>query len=105
MKNPKVWLSFILFLLVFGMVFGVAGFVLIVMFDYVFRMLFPYAVLASCIFLFTAGLVGLASDLILANSPSGRTRWLNRRATLHSLVYSVEMGSHQRRTRGAWNNV
>jgi|ERR1043165_6955308 hypothetical protein len=106
MKSTKYWLSLILFLLIFGIASGVAGFALVVMFDYVFRLLFPYAVLASSAILIGAGLLILVLDIALFSSSSVNTRWFNRRATLHSLVYSVETRSSQRRrARGVYNNA
>ena len=106
MKSPRFWLSLILFLLIFGIASGVAGFALVVMFDYVFRLLFPYAVLVSSAILIGAGLLILVLDISLFNSQSVNVRWFNRRATLHSLVYSVETGSGQRRReRGVYNNA
>lgn len=106
MKSPKFWLSLILFLLIFGVASGAAGFALVVMFDYVLGLLFPYAMLASSAILIGAGLLILVLDIALFNSSSVSARWFNRRATLHSLVYSVETGSGQRRrARGVYNNA
>ncbi len=106
MKSPKFWLSLIVFLLIFGIASGAAGFALVVMFDYVFRFLFPYAVLASSAILIGAGLLILVLDIALSNSLSVNVRLFNRRARLHSLVYSVEIGSKQRRrSRGIYNNA